>query len=135
MSSMNADLFLTSLLGQYGKARRQGNIKPSARRIHDNSMWTPVAEKKKVEVVIDTHQSLADYFEAQGQPLVAQRHNEKIFSHGLRRGAPRKAMITFVRTVAKYLKMKQRVRLKSFLYRAFGMVKIEIKKSLSAIMA
>ncbi|KKM89397.1 hypothetical protein LCGC14_1249130, partial [marine sediment metagenome] len=56
------DLFLWSLLGQYGKGKYLGDITPARYRVHDNSMLSKKNREEKIKMHLMTNASLFAYY-------------------------------------------------------------------------
>ncbi|MFA5041082.1 MAG: glycosyltransferase [Bdellovibrionales bacterium] len=56
------DLFMSSMLGHFGKARFLDNIKPSVFRIHSTSIWGPLTEKKREKYRIQAYYLMSLYY-------------------------------------------------------------------------
>lgn len=53
-----ADVFLFALLGQFGKAKFQGDISPATYRMHPGGVWSPLSLKDKMKGRINTYECL-----------------------------------------------------------------------------
>lgn len=59
---LNADTFLMSLLGNYGKAKYMSNIAPASYRVHQGGVWGGLSKEKWSEHQIITFKKLRDYY-------------------------------------------------------------------------
>lgn len=57
------DLFLWSMLGNHGKGKFLGNIKPAKYRIHDGGIFSKKSKKEKYEMALITDMALFAYYE------------------------------------------------------------------------
>ena len=58
----NEDIFLISILGQYGKGKYLEDIKPSVYRILNNGIWSSRNEIQRLKAQILTIKGLVDYY-------------------------------------------------------------------------
>lgn len=59
---INVDSFVLSLLGEFGKAKYQSEIKPSVYRRHSKGVWSVREKSQKFGIKINTYQKLAQYY-------------------------------------------------------------------------
>lgn len=58
----NEDIFIISLIGQYGKGKFLSNIEPSVYRIHDKGIWSSLNEIQRLKAQMLTINSLSEYY-------------------------------------------------------------------------
>jgi glycosyltransferase involved in cell wall biosynthesis len=76
----NADLFLTSLLGQTGRAKYQSDIDPAAYRRHEDGMWSLQEDFFKVRAHINTFKALESLYKAHSFSRVRQHFDHRYSS-------------------------------------------------------
>jgi glycosyltransferase involved in cell wall biosynthesis len=57
------DMFLWSLLGEHGKGKYIGDIKPAMYRVHDNGVFSKKTEDEKNYMLLDTFYGIFSYFQ------------------------------------------------------------------------
>ncbi|TVP53431.1 MAG: hypothetical protein EA341_00960, partial [Mongoliibacter sp.] len=58
----NGDNFLTSILGQYGKGKFMGDIKPAVYRRHSSGIWSKLTEEQKTASKLTSYYWTYQYF-------------------------------------------------------------------------
>jgi glycosyltransferase involved in cell wall biosynthesis len=61
-TSYNGDLFLTTLLGEFGMCKFQRDIKPAAYRLHPGGMWSLQSQAGRWKMSASTYISLTKYY-------------------------------------------------------------------------
>lgn len=72
----NGDVFLFSILGQYGSGMYLPIIKPAAYRVHEGGIWSMKTEREKKAMQLNTWYWLSEYYKRLGKhPTVEQKYN------------------------------------------------------------
>lgn len=80
--SPTGDNFLSSLLGQYGKAKYLDTIRPSAYRMHAGGAWSLQHESKKKMNLLLSYFWMWQYYSRIGKPEYARGFYRKILLEG-----------------------------------------------------
>lgn len=80
--SPTGDNFLSSLLGNYGKAKYQVEIEPSAYRMHPGGMWSLQDYNKKKMTLLLSYFWLWQYYARIGKPQYVEEFFKKIVLEG-----------------------------------------------------
>lgn len=78
------DVFLASMLGQHGGAKYLADIQPSVYRLHPGGIFSPLSERKKNEVQINTFFWISRYYQRLGQMEEARVFRIRALEKGLR---------------------------------------------------
>jgi len=71
---VNGDSFLTSLLGNFGNAAFQADIRPSAYRLHGGGIWSGLHDEEKSIKSVATYFWLAMYYKRLGKHRVSKKY-------------------------------------------------------------
>ena len=87
------DVFLNSLLGQFGSGKYLNHVLPSSYRVHDGGLWSNMSIGPKLIAKINTNNHLSLYYDRIGNKKISKllrKHNIKIKLYllliGLRKG-------------------------------------------------
>ncbi|MCF6211117.1 MAG: glycosyltransferase [Gammaproteobacteria bacterium] len=72
------DLFIWSVLGEYGKGKFMKDIKPAMYRIHDGGIFSKKTKQQKNEMRLLTFYALSSYHTRRGNTQLADYYQEKI---------------------------------------------------------
>jgi len=78
-----ADLFLISLLGQFGKYKYFTSIRPAAYREHTGGIWSTKKEIEKKKLLLITAKQLRNYYYRIGDKTIAYYHKKKVLKYSL----------------------------------------------------
>ena len=78
-----ADLFLISLLGQFGKYKYFTSIKPAAYRVHTGGIWSTKKEIEKKRLLLITAKQLRNYYNRIGDKPIERYHSKKVLMYSL----------------------------------------------------
>ena len=78
-----ADLFLISLLGQFGKYKYLTTIQPAAYRVHTGGIWSTKKEIEKKRMLLITAKQLKNYYYRIGDKQIALYHSKKVLMYSL----------------------------------------------------
>jgi glycosyltransferase involved in cell wall biosynthesis len=107
----NGDIFLVSLLGQYGKAKYHDDIEPAAYRIHQGSVYSMKMGSVRNKASIESRRMLCRYYGRVGKPGVAKEFErqrlkwmEDLVPKHEAEGNYLRAVITLFKLLGGYLK-------------------------------
>jgi hypothetical protein len=69
---INADRFIISMLGEYGKGNYHEMISPSVYRIHEKGMWSNKTPENKRKEHIHTYEKIENYYKNKGKNKVRE---------------------------------------------------------------
>lgn len=74
---MNGDVFITSLLGKYGKGKYMPEIRPARYRLHGNSMYSSLSSAKALDFSINTRIQISHYYRRINEPELENHFNKE----------------------------------------------------------
>lgn len=78
-----ADLFLISILGQFGKYKYFTSIRPAVYRVHTGGIWSTKKEIEKKSMLVITAKQLRNYYYRIGDKQTAHYHSKKVLKYSL----------------------------------------------------
>jgi glycosyltransferase involved in cell wall biosynthesis len=76
--SKYGDLFIWSMLGEYGKGKYLLQIKPSAYRIHQGGLYSMSSKEKKIDMAVHTYMALFIYHNKKENQTIANYYKMEI---------------------------------------------------------
>jgi len=74
---LSSDIFLSSMLGRFGKSRFQSSIEPSVYRIHDGGIWSSKDYSKRLYCRYHSRKKLAEYWKSMGVEHISETFREE----------------------------------------------------------
>lgn len=97
------DLFMWSLLGNYGKGKYLGDIKPTRYRIHDGGIFSKKTLLEKEQMWFDTAFALYLYYRRINDNEMSRYFLEKVITTSLRIFGYKNFVFMFLKKIFKYI--------------------------------
>ncbi|MDD5371922.1 MAG: glycosyltransferase [Sulfurimonas sp.] len=76
--SKYGDVFIWSMLGEYGKGKYLPQIKPSAYRVHQGGLYSMISKEKKIDMAFHTYFALFIYHNSKNNKVIANHYKMEI---------------------------------------------------------